>query len=92
MTDGADRSRLVLQVYLPQELFDRLGALTLKTRVDGVELDPAVLNSAGAHSVIRPVKGLGNEVLAEFELDKALEAKSAEERELAIIVASLELE
>jgi hypothetical protein len=57
-----------------------------------VELDPAVLNSAGAHSVIRPVKGLGNEVLAEFELDKALEAKSAEERELAIIVASLELE
>jgi hypothetical protein len=42
--------------------------------------------------VIRPAKGLQGDAVVEFELDKALDAKSREERELGIIVASLELE
>jgi hypothetical protein len=50
------------------------------------------MQTSGNHAVIRPAKGLRGEVVVEFELDKGLEAKSREERELGIIVASLELE
>jgi SAM-dependent methyltransferase len=92
ISEGERRKRMVLQVYLPQEVFQQLGPVTLRTRVNGADLEPATLQTAGAHAVIRPVKNLRGDVLVEFNLDKALAAKSKEERELGIIVASLELE
>ena len=92
MTDGELRKRLVLRFYLPEEVFGRLGSVTLRTRVNGAELEPETLHAAGKHAVARPVKDLGNVVLVEFELDKALAAQGEDERELGIIVASLELE
>ena len=90
--EGERRKRLVMQAYLPRESFDRLGPVTLRIRVGGAELEPARLQTPGSHAVIRPIKNLQGDVLAEFELDKALEAESREARELGIIVASLELE
>jgi tRNA (mo5U34)-methyltransferase len=95
--EGERRTRLVLQAYLPQEMFEQLGPVTLRIRMNGSELEPGTLQKAGPHVVIRPVESLrGGVLLVEFELNKALEAKSTsdgrEERELGIIVASLELE
>jgi hypothetical protein len=77
---------------VPKDVFDQLGPLTLRTRINGNELEPFTMQTSGNHAVIRPAKGLRGEVVVEFELDKGLEAKSREERELGIIVASLELE
>jgi hypothetical protein len=92
LAEGERRKRLTLQAYLPKDVFDQLGPLTLRTRINGNELEPFTMQTSGNHAVIRPAKGLRGEVVVEFELDKGLEAKSREERELGLIVASLELE
>ncbi len=84
-------SRLSLGVYLPPEVFSRVGRLTLKIRWNGQELEPARLETAGEHTIVRTAKEALNPRV-EFELDKALEPSRTEPRELGLIVASLEVE
>jgi SAM-dependent methyltransferase len=85
-------SKLTLQVYLPPEVFLKLGAMTLVIRWEGLELPPAVLDAPGEHSITRRVSRPTENPTVEFELDKALPPSPEEPRELGIIVSSLEVE
>jgi hypothetical protein len=84
--------KLTLQAYLPPEVFSQLGPMTLRTRWNGEELEPAVLETPGEHTIVRRVAKQCENPTAEFELDKALPPSQAEPRELGLVVASLEVE
>ena len=79
-------------MYLPSEVFQKLGPVALGGRVNGREFKPAHLEAAGEHSIVRAVESADGDVLAEFQLDKALIPEGDDIRELGVIVTSLEVE
>jgi tRNA (mo5U34)-methyltransferase len=85
-------SRLALKLYLPPEVFNRVGTVTLSGRINGERFVPAVLDGPGDHTVLRGVTSMSGDVTAEFELDKFLAPSAAEPRELGVIVASIEVD
>jgi tRNA (mo5U34)-methyltransferase len=88
------RPRVVmLQLYLPENLIARVNPLRLSSSVNGCALTPELYRTPGPQKLVRTLgSGLGNEMLFQFELSGALPPDENDERELGVIVQSIQLE
>jgi SAM-dependent methyltransferase len=84
---------LTMQVYVSAELLQRLGPLTLSTTAGGRDLEPAVYERPGQHTLVRRLEGVGGaELLLRFRLSGALPPDQDDDRERGIIVTSIAVE
>ena len=85
--------RITMRLFIPPTVLERLGVLTLRASLDGTELRQAVLDKPGEHVYTRLLNahdGSSDRVI-HFQLDKALAAGVQEDRELGVVVSSVEL-
>jgi tRNA (mo5U34)-methyltransferase len=93
LTGRAGPDRIRMRVYLPDDHIARLGPLRLDINIDGVPAAPAILDRAGFHDIVRRFRSPGRpSVLLTCEVDKALPPDENDDRELAIVVVSLDCE
>jgi hypothetical protein len=72
---------------IPDVIYERLGALTLGARINGVALAPQTFAAAGFHRYAAALPaGVSGELRIDFELDKALCDPAVEARELGLQV------
>lgn len=89
-----DGAMLTLRLFIPKKQAERLGAMTLSAAVNGRPLEPRTFHREGRYDYSVFVPGpvlVSNIVLAEFQFDRAVQPEKGDRRELAAIVASLEL-
>lgn len=87
--------RMSIHVFVPDAVLEQLGAVTLSATVDGSALQPAIFDRPGNHVIHRPVNLSGpttTEHLFLFSLDKSLNQGRSDQRELGIIVSSIEFD
>ncbi|MBZ5604894.1 MAG: hypothetical protein LAO79_21570 [Acidobacteriia bacterium] len=93
---GSDQQGATLQMSfsIPETISNRLGAITLSARVNGVDVGSQTYDKSG-DAVFRkevPANALGAEVVAvDFSLDKALPPTDQDSRELGIVVTTIGL-
>jgi hypothetical protein len=83
---------LVLKLTLPQAQMDRLKAVTLSARINGVDVAQETYTRAGDFLYERdvPASALTEDIVAvEFSLDKVAPAPPPDARELGIVVSSV---
>ena len=83
--------RLRLHLAIPEPLIQRLGTLQLSAVANGAILEPEQFPESGEYRYEREIEADGGEVVVEFELDKALAPDPPDQRELGVMVLSLEL-
>ena len=59
-------------MFAPALLMEKFGKVTLRGWVDGVEVAPLVIRSAGVHSLVRKIKKPSEVAEVRFELDNVL--------------------
>jgi hypothetical protein len=80
-------------LYVPKELFDQTGSVVLSVSVNGVPLPDATYNAPGLYvyrAAVRRSSGSGSAVV-DCSLSHALTSFGVDERELGVIVHSLEM-
>jgi tRNA (mo5U34)-methyltransferase len=85
------RRVLTMKLYLSDESLRRLGAITLRAEANGVPLSPAVYDTPGMETYVRELQSDRGTLDLHFRLDKALPPEDADDRERAIIVASIQV-
>lgn len=88
-----EASELRMQLYVPKELFELTNAVTLAVRLNGTPLNGETYRSPGAYLYRAPIPkrcGAGKAVV-DCSLSHSLVSFGSDERELGIIVHSLEL-
>ena len=93
---GAAKRGAVLELNfsLPEPVLARVKSTMLGAKVGSVTLEPETYTTTGSHTYSRevPVSALGGEVVAvEFSMDKFLAAGAVEQRELGVVVTTIEL-
>jgi hypothetical protein len=86
---------LALEFVLVESLLERLGPVTVSARLAGAPLSPQTYDRPGEHVYRRQVPAAvltEDEVVVEFELDKALPPDASDHRELGLIARSLQLQ
>ena len=86
---------LALEFVLVESLLERLGPVTVSARLAGALLSPQTYDRPGEHVYRRQVPTAvltEDEVVVEFELDKALPPDASDHRELGLIARSLQLQ
>jgi tRNA (mo5U34)-methyltransferase len=84
--------RMVMRLFVPSELIDQYGPITLSASAEGEHMPPVVLSEPGDHTFTGRFKpGQSSEVIT-FTLDKALPPDASDPRERGIIVASIDCE
>jgi hypothetical protein len=86
--------QLELKFLIPETALQKLGAITLRAKIGGVELDPQTFSEPGEATYTReiPANALrGETATIEFSTDKAIPPSDLDQRELAIIVTSIGL-
>ncbi len=87
-------ARLELKFAIPDVIFDRVGAITLGARVNGVDLGPQTYSKAGEDAYTRdvPASALqGDAATFDFSVNKSLPPSDKDQRELSIIVTTIGL-
>jgi hypothetical protein len=85
---------LELKFTIPDVMFNRVGAMTLDARINGIDLGPQTFSSAGDYTYSRdiPATALASDAVAvDFAVDKGLPPGDPDPRELAVIVTSVGL-
>ena len=83
--DGA--ATLEFRFSIPEAIFERLGALTLSSQVNGAALAPRTFAAAGFHRYVSALPpGASGELRIDFELDKSLNDPALDARELGVQV------
>jgi hypothetical protein len=85
---------LELKFTVPDVMFNRVGAMTVDARINGIDLGPQTYSNAGDYTYTRdiPASALISEAVAiDFAVDKGLPPGDSDPRELAIIVTSVGL-
>jgi tRNA (mo5U34)-methyltransferase len=91
--DSASKpDRIVLRLFMPPAVLERLGPVKLSAIVDGRELQPADLNRAGDYEFVRRFRPEGDHAVIAFTLDKALPPDSGDGRERGLVIASIDVE
>jgi tRNA (mo5U34)-methyltransferase len=86
-------SALTMKIFVPEESLERLGPLTLSTTAGGSELEPAVYETPGLHTLVRHLDGVPTtELRLGFRLSGALPPDQDDDRERGIIVTSIAVE
>lgn len=88
----ASSGRMVLPFVLPEPVFQHTGPITLRVTVNGVALPPQNYVRPGTCQFVAPLRGLGDTLLAEFEVDKALPPQPNDNRERALIIRPSDVE
>jgi tRNA (mo5U34)-methyltransferase len=84
---------LTMKMFVPDESLERLGPLTLSATAGGRDLEPAVYETPGLHTLVRHLDAApGTELLLRFRLSGALPPDQDDDRERGIIVASIAVE
>jgi hypothetical protein len=91
---GQANDRLVVELYIPDSIIQKLGAITLTANVGDHKLTPETYRNPGRHTFTRDVEA--NWVHAganriDFSLDKSQAPTPIEKRELGIVVLSAAL-
>ena len=84
-------SKIAVEVYVPPVLIERFGTVTLSAQMGGVELEPAVFSAEGEYSFVRALPVNVPDGVLQFRLSNAIAASEADDRELGIIVAAIQL-
>jgi tRNA (mo5U34)-methyltransferase len=93
LSTSAGPDRMLLRVYVPEDLLVRLGPRRLEIAIDGEPAAPAVLDDPGYHDIVRRFRTHGRRsVLVNFRLNNALPPDQHDDRERALIVVSLDCE
>ena len=87
---GVKHSRIAMRVYAPPLLMEKFGSVTLRAKIDELEVQPMKMREAGIHVFVREVPRPSEVTSVVFWLDNVLGAEEGYSRELGIIVASLE--
>jgi hypothetical protein len=86
-------SALTINMFVPEESLERLGPLTLSITAGARELEPAVYETPGLHTLVRHLDdAAGGDLLLRFRLSGALPPDRDDDRERGIIVASIAVE
>lgn len=80
-----------IRMFLPDAVFSSVGPVTLRTKIDGREMKPVLLDKPGAHRARFPLDRKPIDTTVEFSLDKALSAEAGDGRELGVIIASVDV-
>jgi hypothetical protein len=80
-----------MRVFAPPLTIQKFGSITLRAKIDDVEVQPLVMRAPGIHEFVRTIPNPSEVTSMVFHLDHALGPDSGYSRELGIIVASLEL-
>jgi tRNA (mo5U34)-methyltransferase len=88
---GVKHSRIAMRVFAPPLVIQKFGSITLRAKIDDVEVQPLVMRAPGIHEFVRTIPNPSEVTSMVFHLDHALGPDSGYSRELGIIVASLEL-
>lgn len=86
-----DASTISLRLFVPDALIERFGSVTLSCRVNGAPLTPETFTEPGLYTYTRALDAKSAELLAQFNVDRALPADASDPRERALIVADLSL-
>ena len=89
---AASYRRILVRVYAPPALIERLGPIELRARAGGRDLLPSSIDQPGAHVFERAVRLDSGGTTIHFSLDKCLPAGDVDARELGIVVESIEFE
>lgn len=93
LTGRAGPDRIILRVFVPEELLARLGPRRMTVSIDGVPVEPAVFDTPGHQSIVRRFRARGKRsIVASFRLDAAIPADEIDDRERGIIVVALDCE
>jgi tRNA (mo5U34)-methyltransferase len=87
---GRKHSRIEMRVFAPPLLIEKFGSITLRARIDDVDVQPLVMREAGIHLFVRNIPKPSEVTLVIFRLDNALGVDAGYARELGLIVAWLE--
>src|SRR5271163_964138 len=85
---------LELKFTIPDVMFNRVGAMTVDARMNGIDLGPQTFSNAGDYTYTRdiPATALTSDAVAiDFAVDKGLPPGDPDPRELAVIVTSVGL-
>lgn len=89
---GLKHSRIAMRVYVPPLLIEKFGAISLRARIDDADVQPLTMREPGIHTFVRAIPKPSDATSVVFELDNVIAPDEGYERELGIIVASLEFE
>ena len=83
---------LTMQLFVPAESLQRLGPLTLSATAGGRDLEPAVYETPGIHTLVRRLDTAASGGLTlRFHLSAALPPDADDDRERGVIVGSIEV-
>jgi len=88
-------ARLVLRLTVPEPVAKKLGSVTLRASIEGVDLPPETFSKEGQFDYVRdvPPQALAkNAVTVDFALDKSLPPSGADQRELGIVATAVGFE
>ncbi len=88
-------ARLVLRLSVPEPVTKKLGPVTLRASVEGVDLSPETFSKDGQYVYTRdvPPQALAkNAVTVDFALDKSLAPSGADQRELGVVASAVGFE
>jgi tRNA (mo5U34)-methyltransferase len=87
---GLKHSRIAMRVFAPPLSIEKFGSISLRAKIDDVEVQPLVMREAGIHVFVRKIPKPSEVTSVVFRLDNVLGAEQGYSRELGIIVASIE--
>ena len=85
---------LELKFTIPEVMFNRVGAMTVDARINGIDLGPQTYSNAGDYTYTRDIPAtalVSDAVAVDFAVDKGLPPGDQDPRELAVIVTSVGL-
>lgn len=85
-------ARIAMGLFVPADLIERVGPVTLRASVEGVELHPITFDHGGNHEFIRTIHPEGKQALITFALDKSLPPDQHDLRERGLIVADFDVQ
>jgi tRNA (mo5U34)-methyltransferase len=89
---GNTPERVKLRFFVPPETIRQVGPSKLSGTVNGVALPPFVIDTPGDHRYVAELRGLSTPLVFRFELDRCKEPSADDDRELGIIVASVDFQ
>jgi SAM-dependent methyltransferase len=93
LTAIAGPDRLLMKVYVPEDLLERFGPRRLEIDVDGEPSAPAIFDSPGYHEIVRRFRTRGRRsILVSCRVDNAMPPDDEDSRERALVVVSLDVE
>jgi SAM-dependent methyltransferase len=93
LATSAGPDRIVIRIWVGEDILERFGSRQLNIRIQGVPMEPAMLDQPGYLSITRRFRAHGSRsILVEFEVDRALPPDEKDERERGVVVVSLDCE